>query len=113
MEGEFGCRLSRVLDFAAEKVALHEDTPALISTTFNYRKVLEELIKVLRYQLKTGEALGVDDQKDVEICKKIAETESDLPLNNTAMINCIDQLHTSEMIALSLFGIRESTLASL
>lgn len=112
LEGKFGNRLASVLDFAAEKVALHEDNPVLISTTFNYRKVLDELIKVLRYQLQTGEDLGVSDQKDTEICKKIAETDSEAPLNNAAIIDSIDQLNTSEIVALSLFGIRESTLAS-
>ena len=113
LEGEFGNRLGSILDFAAEKIGLYENDPVLISTTFNYKKVLEELIKVLRYQLQTGEELGVNDQKDTEICKIIAETESEAPLNNAAIIDSIDQLNTSEIIALSLFGIRESTLASL
>lgn len=111
LTGEFGDRLSSILDFAAEKIGLYEDDPVLISTTFNYKKVLEELIKVLRYQLKTGEALGVSDQNDMRICEKIAETESDIPLN-AAIIDNIEQLNTSEIITLSLFGIRESTLAS-
>lgn len=88
MEGKFGQRIRGIVEFAAEKVGQNEEDLMLISTTYKYNTLLEDLIMTLRHQ---------SGMKEVAIGK---------PEN----IRHLGELAASEIQTLSMVGIKQEML---